>query len=826
LNGWVMRTTIGMTTNKCEGDTAVHKRFNRLMDKTLLLGLPRGGSTLTLSAALLALITAGLPTLVDAQVASTDTSAGASSDGLAEIVVTARRRSENVENVPATITVVSGAELRDRGIDTEADLQQSVPGLLVRDSTSNNQLNYSIRGESIDAYSSSSPGVLAYYNEVQTEGGSQSTFYDMASVQVLKGPQGTLFGRNTTGGAVLFTTNRPTDDYSADILARIGDYRDKEVQLDVNIPIIPDKVLLRIAGAVVDRNGYVNNIFPGDSGRLGDTKDNSGRVTLLVMPTEALENLTMFQYTSTGGTNLGGPVYSVQPCSTGGTQAACIYSPTSVYGSAAWTAFLAAHPGVYPGGLSAFGAVQQARGPYVVDFNSPSDHFGHNPLATNTTTYTFSPDLLVKNILGYSNAFTRDSTDVDGTPYPVYIYGSEKVPDNTKITTQQGSEELQVQGKAFDHTLTYIVGSYGSYEAKSYYIPQGFFFFSPDIAPSPLLTDDNKDIDRSEAAFFQGTYDLVPLTHIEGLNVTGGFRYTWEQNTLEQAPLSTFYGAPSLNARFSDPSWLFSLDYQVTKELLLYVTQRGSWRSGGFNANARPQAGFISTGGTEFLPETTTDVEIGAKFDGELAGLPFRVNVDAFNQWVKNAQKVFYFELPLYGPTAVTTNVPEAEVTGMEADVQIKPTRWLTMGFNVTYQDARYTENRVVAFGQTVNFGPYADAPRWQGSVFASANLPIVPESAGQLTVRGNLYAQSLFFFSNLNNTVNPGTQLPSYTTANFRLDWANIEGSNYGAALYITNAFNRVYYTGGLPVGYVLGENTAIPGPPRMFGVELRAKF
>jgi len=779
---------------------------------------------------------------------------------LAEVVVTARRRSEDLEKVPATVSVLNSADLLKRSVNTEADLQRSVPGLLVRQSLFQNQLNFAIRGQSVDSYSSSAPGVLSYINEVQSDANSPSSFYDLSSVQVLKGPQGTLFGRNTTGGAVLITTAKPGDTFGADALVRFGNHDDVEAQGDVNLPLAGDKAVLRIAGSYDRRDGYVRNLF--DNSRLGDIDTKSVRATLLLRPTDNLQNETMFEYTATGGTNLGGPIYGA-PYADG--QALALYSPGSplivgaleaagdpaavaiATGAKFWNDFVAAHPGVPAGGLAAFGLLQEQRGPYLVDFNNASGHQGRNPVFTNETTYTFNPDLLVKNIFGYSLGFTKDSTDVDGTPFPIYQWGTEAHSDHETIKTLQYSDEFQLQGKALDHNLTYILGTYYGYEEKSYYIPEDAFILTPDsFAFNPAsgalstTTYDNKELDRNEGIFFQGTYDLGSVTGLQGLHFTGGFRYTWEQIYVTQGSRSSFLnfidpvalgGKDSeptrpLSSRMRDPSWVVGLDYQVRPDLLLYVTQRGSWRSGGFNVNAPPIPGLLQDGGVGFKPETTKDVEVGTKFSGRLAELPFRLNVDVFNQWINDIQRVYYLTPPGAGPAAFTINVPRAEVTGADADAELRATPWLTLGANASYQDARFTSSRTVTFGQPQTFGPYADAPRWSGSVFAELALPVVPPGMGDLSLRGDLYGQSSFYFSNLNNTVNPGSKIPGYDLVNFRLNWSHVAGSRFAVALFVNNAFDKLYYAGGLPVGSAFGVNTAVPGLPRFYGVELRADF
>ena len=186
---------------------------------------------------------------VSGAVASLDASAqeagsGSSATGTAarmaptfeEVVVTARRRSENLSRVPTAITVISAEELKQRSIRTDSDLQFAVPGLTIRQTQGNNSLTYSIRGQSADTFSGSPSAVIAYLDEVPLSISGASTFYDLESVQVLKGPQGTLFGRNTTGGAVLYTTAKPTNETEGMLRVRGGNYELREVEGMLNIP--------------------------------------------------------------------------------------------------------------------------------------------------------------------------------------------------------------------------------------------------------------------------------------------------------------------------------------------------------------------------------------------------------------------------------------------------------------------------------------------------------------------------------------------------------------------------------------------------------------
>jgi iron complex outermembrane receptor protein len=181
---------------------------------------------------------------------------------MSAIVVTARRRNEDLEKVPISESVVTRSALLEQNVRSQADLQNVIPGLIVAGTASTSQFSYAIRGQTVDAFSGSQPGVLSYMNEFQATPVTQGAFYDLNSVQVLKGPQGTLFGRNTTGGAVLFTTAQPTDTLGGYITVRDGNYNDREVEAALNLPL-SDTVQLRFAGVARKHDGYVKNLLNG-----------------------------------------------------------------------------------------------------------------------------------------------------------------------------------------------------------------------------------------------------------------------------------------------------------------------------------------------------------------------------------------------------------------------------------------------------------------------------------------------------------------------------------------------------------------------------------
>ncbi len=232
-------------------------------------------------------------------------------DELQEIVVTARRREENIQKVPISISAVSGESLADHHITDATDLSKIIPSLVTAQ-TSRDEEGYTLRGSTNNGVTNngSQYSVQPYINDVpypEGDGAGPGRYFDIQTVEVDKGPQGTLFGRNATGGAVRVITNKPTNDFEGNLSFQYGSFNDEDVQGMINLPIIKDKVLLRIAGERETRDGFTKNLgdpgqFFGQPGKTlgspGHDFDNrdywSERVSLTVRPNEDFENITVF----------------------------------------------------------------------------------------------------------------------------------------------------------------------------------------------------------------------------------------------------------------------------------------------------------------------------------------------------------------------------------------------------------------------------------------------------------------------------------------------------------------------------------------------------
>ena len=224
------------------------------------------------------------------------------------------------------------------------------------------------------------------------------------------------------------------------------------------------------------------------------------------------------------------------------------------------------------------------------------------------------------------------------------------------------------------------------------------------------------------------------------------------------------------------------------------------------------------------VDELVRDVEGGLKFDGHIIDTPFRANIAVYNSWITNVQKTAYVVLAGNASSA-TVNVPKSDVKGIEADFNVRPIEWLIVGASSAYTDARFTDPNSTLLGNPVTYGPFGDVPRFSGSIYADTQWKL-PENKGSLNLHADVYGQSAFYFSNLANTVLPGTELPPYTVINMRLDWADFWGKGVKVGLFVKNLANKYYYTGGSSGALDWSDNSATFGAPRTFGIAIRQDF
>lgn len=777
----------------------------------------------------------GLP----ARAQSSNESAPTSVVGLEQVVVTARRVGENLQSVPIAVTVVPKSVIADTGNFAVESFSLMAPGLTATEAVDNREeAYYNIRGQT--------SGVVSYFDDVPISDPTPAAItsqsglvvgmaLDNDSVQVLRGPQGTLFGRSATGGAVLFGPNKPTDQFDAYVQASGGNYNYQEYQAMFNLPLVSDKVLLRIAAEKTERDGYTTNLYNGQA--MDDEDSEVFRASLTVKPFENFENRTVYQY-----------VYS----HTDSTGAQMTYAnPQSIFSIAAPSLGI---------NLPQEIADNLRNGPRVVNMLAPpgtqlSDLIKQT-FVSNTTTYGLVPALTLKNIFGYYETKTYGVFNYGGTTVP-YL-GGIALPGTPTGDVEQFTDEIQGQFNLFDKKLKGTVGAFyaqnqptGTSEslvALLSTVPNSNYFqgiVSDAVGPNAKQT--------STAGYVSATLDLSDWV-LNGLTFTGGYRRT--EDRVYSGADTTVTGSPNYSAtptgcgstgtppscyRYNDLSAAFGvntynldLDYQMTSDIMVYVANRRGYKPGGFNTAAAQTTPFA-----EFAPEYVTDYEIGIKADAEFDGVKTRTNIAVYYGDYTNVQEDSVVDLSAYNRLPpgtefepVTQDAAKATVKGIEAEFLVLPIDQLTLSARMAFTNAHYHDYTEIIQQPGIPLVPFPadgetfpNTPAQTYSFSGNYGLPI-PDIYGKLSIGGVYYWQAHTVGGQGGNLFEGSFDgIPAWSTTNFNVTWNGIMRSPVDATFFITDAFNQVHIT-DVEVPSVFGYRSVVYSEPRMFGVKLRWRF
>jgi iron complex outermembrane receptor protein len=768
----------------------------------------------------------------------------AAGTGLEEIVVTARRREEKLQTVPVAVTALTPVEIQNRGIESSSDLQHYVPSLMSSQQSRDEQVFY-LRGQGPNGGSGGSPGVIAYFSEVPFTGSGPGIYFDLDNLQILRGPQGTLFGQNTTGGAVLFQPKHPTNNFEGYVQLTLGDYNRQGVEAAINIPIVEDKLLVRIAGAKETRDGYTYDI--GTRQDLDNRDYWSGRIGVTWRPTDDFENYLVYDslYNHTNGTGL-----ILQTINKGRDPSlGFITEPNGrrvplLQGSFARTFGVPV--------IAAALADQRALGPRTVDTDIAGLDKTYSWGITDIARWDVSDNLTIRNIFGYREIKNLLRSDFDATPL---LQGGYSTPDGWEINNAQYSDEIQFQGRALDDKLSLIAGAF--YE---FLHPAGYTVAvvptTTALAPginAPVAVFGNAygqnalgpegETTRTEAVFVQGTYDFSGISpDLEGLKFTAGARYTWDYRSNSNfstivIDLSQFGGGNLVlpcgpasglactyaNHTFQAPTWTADLDYQITPETLVYAKGSRGFKAGGFNG----------AGGTlfpnKYESEYVTDVEIGLKSDWDIMGIKTRTNIDGFHDDYRNAQRAVGVQFDLV-PGNASTNTSttviangDAVVQGIEFEGTVIPVNGLTMTASWSYVDAHYTKFFIPTVGDRTNL-PYPFVPKNKFGFSADYILPFVPEDMGEVHAIADYVHTGRIQYST--DSREPAGDEPGYGLLNLRLNWNNVAGQPFDASFFMTNVTDNLYAIGKFGIYTTEGFVSQLYGEPQMWGFQLKYRF
>ncbi len=774
-----------------------------------------------------------------------------------DIIVTAQRKDTSLSRTPVAVSVVSADMLADANVKTEDDLRVLTPGLSIRSTLSSNQLNYALRGQSKDAFTSGRPGVLPYINEVQIGGDGASLYYDLSSVQTLKGPQGTLFGRSATGGAVLLATQKPTDEFGGYVSGLIGNYNHYKIEGAINVPLAGDQLMARISGVYQNRDGFQ---FNDRVGRRVGKLDRYGLRGSVSGDFGGIRNDLVLDYFKSDSENTVPVLSGLVPFTNSLVPIELVYAGTATpvaraTGIAVGQAFLAgapqavidAYPAFYDAffadpnhpstGLRGFLATQTANGAFRISSGVANFYKAENYVVTNNTEVDLSDNVKLRNIFGYVNQDSTQALPVDATPYDI---NTTQPPGGGsggyRLRTKQVSNELQLQGSVFDDRLDFVTGFYFSDEDQQ--VVQSSFPFT--ILFGGSRTDqDFTVLNKTLAGYGQATFKL----NDSGLSVTAGARYTSEKVGLRIGPQDGNYARAVSDPAFSEfqertynrLSWQFGIQDQVTSDLLLYAVTRRAYKSGGFNGSTPARIGFAEIGGNGFRDERVTDVEGGVKYNGRVAGSPIRASLALYHNWIENAQRASY-TLVAGAPASITVNVPKGKAFGGEFEFTASPAPWLTTGVALSYIDFEYsgTGAGVTAIagcnGATVNsntlpqcYDQFPDTPKYSANAFVDFTVPVSGSISGIL--HADVYTQSdSYTYPNSANNFDGGT-IKSYAIVNLRAGITD-DAAGWSLMANVKNLGNNRYFVGGVGTGLLYQINTLLPGEPRTFTVEARYKF
>lgn len=692
---------------------------------------------------------------------------GSAPNALEEIVVTARRREESLQNVPVSITAITGEALAAGGVKNVVDLQFKTPGLTtVGAGGSRTQTVFAIRGQT-QAYGGSFPGVISYFADVPITNQAATPFLDLQNVQVLKGPQGTLFGRNTTGGAVLFNPQRPTSDFGGYAMVKAGNYNLRQAEGALNVPIISDVLSVRFAAQRIKRDGYTLNITDGSY--RDNVNSHAYRASLLFSPSESFTNYLVVD--AAGAHDSGGSfmLNSVRPNSI--------------------TAL------VYPDILQ-YVQDQIARGPRRIGSDVDTSNKFKQLIVINSATYEFSPNFSIKDIFGFQSFSQKYTTDQDGSAFNILWF---PITAHNHLITN----EFQGLGTALNGKLNLIAGVY--YEKSS---PSGSNAAAARVFGT-IYSASNASYDSSKAVYAQATYDLGGI--LPGLKFTAGGRYTWDDRKF----INLLTDTPALKARFKAPTYNFSLDYRINPDLFVYAATRRGYKSGGFNATS-PVPEFA-----KFEPEYLTDFEVGVKSDWVIGGVAGRTNLSVYTGDYTDIQKSQTVQVDglLVG---ATLNASKGKVRGVDFETTINPATWLSLSTFYSYTDAFYKKFPSSEGDATAS--AFSNTPKSKLGVNGEIKAPLSDDS-GTLSLMVSYYYQSHQYFWDLNFN-NPESRAPGYDLVNLRAEWSHIGGKPLSIAIFGNNIFDKQYMQQGNPLATVLGFNSVAYGDPRMYGAELRFDF
>lgn len=734
---------------------------------------------------------------------------------LQEVVITAERREASAQKSALSISVISGDELSAGGIANAEALIDRIPGLDITHANINS--NISLRGLASGGSTQFSDPVISFNIggvPLSRQYGTSGALYDLQRVEVLKGPQGTLYGRNATVGAVNLLPNKPTQEFGGDVIIDHGNYNSTHFEGVINAPVT-EQLAVRLAGSTNRHDGYLSNGYD-------DADNQAARLSVLYTPSEDVSLLLWTDYYRDDSKGPGSVFRYVNP----GQQWQVPGNP--------WFSFAPAGcgtPALCPAWSDSAGA------PFSAPYNSRSV-VGDNGFV-NLKQAIYAAELNWTLPIGVLTLIpSHVSTNLDSLSYSTGLTYWPSLSDG------QNAFEARLASNT-ERRLRWVVGAFYFHEAID--------AFQRTLEPSGWQLVSTPDlIDRSVAGFGEVTFSLTST-----LRLTGGLRYTSEHKsedgftlldgafTAATCPSPGFFVTGAATAHgyqypagycqvpnggslgFNNTSWKAGLEYDVSTKSLLYANVRTGFKAGGLAPALPPNT---------YKPEKLTAYEIGSK--NRFLNNRLQANLELFYWDYKDQQISVLHPLTPAGQTSWPVNVP-GWVDGAEATLLALVAEQTRIGMDVLYEKGKYDlYPTVVNSGGTL--GGLTDYPRinmptWSGTVTAEQRFAL--PNSGAIVLSGDAHSESGTSLRPVPfAALTPGDYRSAFVTGDLSLGY-EAPAARWSVTAYVNNVSNEAVVgtgsSGGVSTGVFYRPSTDPTGaryatlqPPRTFGLRLRAKF
>lgn len=703
-------------------------------------------------------------------------------DFLTEIIVTASKRETSLQETPLAISAIGGGAMEERGIDDVSTLQSYIPNLRV--GQEQDGVKITMRGIGIQGTSSITDNGVAFYQDnfyLSRPAGGSAVFYDVNRVEVLRGPQGTLYGRNATGGVINVISNQPsTQGLAGEVGASIGSRDLREGRGWLNVPL-GEMSAARIAAVYTKEDGFVKNLSGRDL--YGSKGDLTVRGQLKFGDLESGELLLYGLYSKLKGTGTANQ-------------------------------FLARNIGGPPPAQ----ALLRTLPPLITDpLKTDIDAPAWLNIDSKMTFAQFRKDFGgVEAYLQVGRMWqdTSNQQDFDGSPIDVSIFNKEQDNKSTSVEARLSSSG--------DGPFSWILGSYYFDEETYIFRRVRLKGLTPGgIISLPDFLLDEYGNSSTVAGFASATYALS-----DPLRVTGGIRYTEDKKDGRKITRGNF-GQPfppdlpnaafPAKVKFDEVTWKLGVEYDVAPGIFTYASVSNGYKAGGFN---------LSSDGRSYDPEKIKAYEVGVKSD--LFDRTARINIDSFYYDYTDLQlTTLGVAADGVTPGQFTTNAAASTIWGVEIDTQWDLSRGLLLTAGYSFIDAEFDEYRnrdpLAGSGPLLNLSGYR-LPFVSRHTITLGLQYDVEVGAGTLTLAANTSYHSNFFLREFNNPAvdRVGANTKTDLTATYQMDDTGLRFTLYASNLEDNVERNNIYLT----PGFIGVSPTTAYTKPRTVGARIDYAF